>query len=145
MNARVHQFGEVTVISIYGPLTIDCTQPFRQAVLKRYRGQKIVFNMSKASFVGSTGIHDFIETIRELGQQHSHGVKVASPRVEFRRILQNLEIQKLEIFDSEVHAVQAFSAPRVVSAAISEPLSFATRSVSDSTQNSFSQEPSNET
>jgi anti-anti-sigma regulatory factor len=145
MTARVHRFGEVTVISISGPLTIDCTQPFRQAILKRYRGQKIVFNMSQASFVGSTGIRDFVETLRELGQSHDFGVKVSGPKVEFKRILQNLEIQRLEICDSESLAVHSFSTLNSQQAVTVEPDLVAVRSTSGSIQNSFSQEPSTET
>lgn len=145
MNARVHRFGEVTVISISGPLTIDCTQPFRQAILKRYRGQKLVFNMSQASFVGSTGIHDFVETLRELGQGHDFGVKVAGPKVEFKRILQNLEIQRLEICDSESLAVRSFSTLHPQHTVTAEQGFVAVRTVSDSSPNSFSQEPATET
>jgi anti-anti-sigma regulatory factor len=141
MNARVHQFGEVTVISIFGPLTIDCTQPFRQAVLKRYRGQKIVFNMSQAAFVGSTGISDFVETLRELGKEHNLGVKVAGPKMEFKRILQNLELQKLEIFDSESLAINSFHLPNAELRVTAGTESFSVRSASGSIPNSFSQEP----
>lgn len=111
MEARLKRHGDVTVISISGALTIEETQPFREICLKRFAGHKIVFNMEKAAFVGSTGIQAFLETLKTIDQNTDHGVRLVGVRSEFRRMISNLEGKKIEFFDDEGIAVKDWLRP----------------------------------
>lgn len=108
MQARLKNQGEITIITIQGPLEIEKTQPFREVCLRNFVGKKVIFNMERASFVGSTGLQAFLETVRTLSEENSHGLKVVGVQAEFKRIFQNLEIQRLQIHDSEEVAVSSF-------------------------------------
>lgn len=111
MKAAVKKMGDVTVISIEGVLEIEHTQPFRQICLKKFIGEKLVFNMKSANFVGSTGLQSFLDTVKTLDSSNSFGLKVVGAKPEFRRLLANIETQKLTFFEEVNAAVLAFTQP----------------------------------
>ncbi len=106
MEARMRRHGDITVVAISGALVIEETQPFREIFLKRFSGQKIIFNMEQVSFVGSTGIQAFLETLRSLDTQTESGVRVVGVRSEFRRMISNLEGRKIEFFEDDAGALK---------------------------------------
>ena len=108
MDAKVKNQGEVTIVSILGPLDIEKTQPFREACIRHFLNKKVIFNMEKTTFVGSTGLQAFLEAVKTISEENQHGLKVIGVRSEFRRILQNLEFQNLQIHESEEGAVASF-------------------------------------
>lgn len=108
MDASVKNQGEVTIITLKGPLEIERTQPFREVCIKHLLNKKVVFNMESVAFVGSTGLQAFLETIRLLSEESQHGLKVVGVRPEFRRIFMNLEFQRLQIHESEATALLSF-------------------------------------
>lgn len=111
MKAAVKRMGDVTVISIEGVLEIEHTQPFRQICIQKFVGQKLVFNMRSASFVGSTGLQSFLDTVKTIDASNSYGLKMVGVKPEFRRLLANIETQKLSFFDEVNSAVQSFTLP----------------------------------
>jgi len=111
MDAKVKNHGEVTVIEILGPLEIEQTQPFREACLKHFLDRKLVFNMEKAAFVGSTGLQAFLETVKTLSEENRHGLKLVGLKPEFRRIFYNLDIHNIQIHETNSCAVLSFQLP----------------------------------
>jgi anti-anti-sigma factor len=108
MTARVKPHRDITIISLGGTLDIEYTQAFKEACLKKFQNKKVIFNMENANFVGSTGIQPFMETLQTLASAAPAGLKMVGVGVEFKRIFQNLEIQNLEICDSEALAIGSF-------------------------------------
>jgi anti-anti-sigma factor len=111
MRADVKKHGDVFIVSIAGPLQIEETQPLREACRQKLMGEKLVFNMADANFVGSTGIQPFLEMIKLLDEKGAHGVKLVGVKPEFRRLIANLEVNHLQFFDCERSAIAAFNAP----------------------------------
>ncbi len=109
MDAKLDKKGEISIITIQGPLNIDKTHSFREYCIRNFVGQKIIFNMHNATFVGSTGLQAFFETVRTLNEESEHGLKLVGLKPEFRRIFQNMELSKLQIYDSLDGAVTSFS------------------------------------
>ena len=108
METRVKTHMDITVITITGNLDIEVTQPFKKACLDHLTQKKVVFNMQKTHFVGSTGVQPFIETIKSLSTENQHGLKLVGLQPEFKRIFQNLDLAKLEFHDSETAALGSF-------------------------------------
>ncbi len=108
METRVKTHKDITVITITGSLDIEVTQPFKKACLDHLGQKKVVFNMHKTTFVGSTGVQPFIETIKSLTTTSEHGLKLVGLQPEFKRIFQNLDLAKLEFHDSETTALGSF-------------------------------------
>lgn len=109
MEAKVKNEGEVTIITLKGSLDIEHTQPFREICLKNFTNKKVIFNMEGTSFVGSTGIQPFLETVRVISAENQHGLTVVGVKSEFRRIFQNMENPKLHIFETEATAIASFA------------------------------------
>lgn len=108
MEAKLKNQGEIAIITIQGPLDIEKTQGFREVCLRHFLGKKVIFNMEKTSFVGSTGLQAFLETVRTLSEENQHGLRVVGVQAEFKRIFQNLEIQRLQMHESEEGAMSSF-------------------------------------
>ncbi len=113
VTAKVKPHQDITIISLGGTLDIEYTQAFNKACLEQFQSKKLIFNMEKANFVGSTGIQTFTDTLRALAPIAPQGLKMVCVGVEFKRIFQNLEIQNLEIFDSEASAIGSFTGPQL--------------------------------
>lgn len=114
MDARVKELGDITVIEIIGSLSIERTQPFREACKRHLLGKKVVFNMEKASFVGSTGLQAFLDTVSAVDQASEHSVRIVSAKSEFKRLFQSLESKKIEFYENEVSAVTEWPIPSSV-------------------------------
>ncbi|MCE3010162.1 MAG: STAS domain-containing protein [Proteobacteria bacterium] len=106
MLSKIQNRGEVTVIHFKGALNLESAQKFKQVCEQYLIGKKIIFNMSDANFVGSTGIQSFLEAVTYLSS--GTGLKIAGPKSEFRRILAHLESPQLQIFETEESALASF-------------------------------------
>jgi anti-anti-sigma factor len=111
MQAKLRKEGEITVVTIQGFLEIEQTQPFREACAKHLINEKVVFNMEKTNFVGSTGLQPFLDTVQNFLEKNEFGLKVVCKRPEFIRIFQNYQSNKLRVVDSEDKAILAFQEP----------------------------------
>ena len=111
MEAKIKNNMDVTIIRIQGTLDIEHTQGFKSVALNKLKGQKVVFNMAEAAFVGSTGIGPFLDTVKELASNASFGVKVVGLNADFQRIFSNLEVSGLTLYDTEARAMESFIEP----------------------------------
>lgn len=110
MKAALSKKGDVYVVSIIGKLEIEDTQPFREACLQKLNGQKVIFNMEKAAFVGSTGLQPFLDVIRQMDQGSEHGVRLVGVQPEFRRLIGALETQRVSFHEDVNTAMVSFTA-----------------------------------
>lgn len=111
MKADLRKNGDVFVVSIEGKLEIENTQPFRDACVGKLMGQKIVFNMEQANFVGSTGLQPFLDAITQIDKKNAFGLKIVGVKPEFRRVISNLETTKVSFHDDVKSAIGSFSLP----------------------------------
>ncbi len=88
MQTHLTQSGDVTVVKVSGRLDINQAGIFRQACLSRLTSKKVVFHLSELTFVGSTGIQSFFQTVHELHVKAPFGVRIVGLHHDFQRILQ---------------------------------------------------------
>ncbi len=105
MEAKLKKVGQVAVVHLAGQFDIGNTQVFRKACETFLLDQKVIFNMSQADFIGSTGIQLFLETVRLVSFQNQHGLQFVGAKSEFRRIIQNLELNNIQFFETESDAL----------------------------------------
>lgn len=109
MQTLVSQTGDVTVVKVSGRLDIDQAGTFRQACLNRLSEKKVVFNLSELSFVGSTGIQSFFQTVQELHRRTPFGVRLVGLHHDFQRILKlRPELMALPCMLQVVDAINSF-------------------------------------
>ena len=110
MQARIVQDGDVFIVYLVGQLDIETAEPFREACLKHFSARKVVFSFHDLSFVGSSGILPFLDTMCEFAQKNRDGFKFCSVGSEFRKILSTTSLAAIEIHDDTTQAVHAFRA-----------------------------------
>jgi anti-anti-sigma factor len=112
MEAKLVQVGEVVVVHINGRLDIDKTSPFKEACFKNLLDKKVVFNLQQLSFVGSTGIQNFFQAIREIHAKNKYGVRIAGMTADFHRLWAVAQTE-LTIYENTRIALQSFFEPTI--------------------------------
>lgn len=109
MKAILSQSDDVYVISLEGKLDIESAGPLKEACQKlTKKTKKIVFNMDKLSFVGSTGIMPFVQTLEKLAIDDKIEVKFCKVKSEFKRIFSASPLKDLSVFEDESSAVKSY-------------------------------------
>lgn len=109
MKAVLTKADDVYVISLEGKLDIESSIPLKQACEKLLKKtKKIVFNMEKLSFVGSTGIMPFVQTLEILAIENNVEVKFCKVKSEFKRIFQASPLKDLSIFEDQGSAINSY-------------------------------------
>lgn len=111
MQAKLEKKEGVTIIHLSGRIDFESADRFRESSLKILKDQNLIFNLESLSFVGSSGITPFLETINDLYSQNKEGLKFCKVGVEFRKIFEASTLKNAEIFDSLDAARIAFQRP----------------------------------
>lgn len=109
MEAKLRQQGGIAIVCIQGALEIERTQPFRDVCTKHFLGEKVIFNLAEANFVGSTGIQSFLDAVQAVAKKTTTGIRLVGLKSEFKRIFTNSDIQGIEFFENEANAINSFT------------------------------------
>lgn len=67
MKTRISSVGEITVVEISGYLDFENANPIAKSIEDLYskdKGAKVVIDLSRLEFVGSSGISSFVKSLR---------------------------------------------------------------------------------
>lgn len=112
MRTQIIQNGEITIVTVSGRLDIDKAPLFKQACLNQLKGRKVIFSLQDLSFVGSTGISQFFQTLQEVNQLNEKSCRIVGLGADFRRITDYTRMHELEIHESLESASLSFATPR---------------------------------
>ena len=98
MDANIMFEEDILIVQLSGVLDFDKAFEFRQKSMQHLTEKKVVFSLKELSFIGSTGMSSFIETIAELAQKNPNGVRVCNVGLEYKRLLEPYFNEKLQIF-----------------------------------------------
>ena len=110
MEAKVREEGEFLVIYLAGKIDLDSVDPFRHTCQKHLIDQKVIFNLNSLSFVGSSGITSFLETLTEYAKSATHGLNLVEVSSEFKKIFEANLDERYYVFESEQDAISKFKA-----------------------------------
>lgn len=117
MQARVQNRGDIFVVQLVGRVDVETAAPFRQACLSQLKGRKVVFDFKNLSFVGSSGLIPFFETMHEFGELNEHGLKFSAVGIDFKKLLLATPLARFEVTETEEQAVLSYQRPPPVAAA----------------------------
>ena len=114
MILRARTDGSIVIFELEGQLDFETTQQFQEAcaTVMRQHGDtgRMVFNMERLRFVGSSGINQFIRVLKAFngGPERPKYCRV-SP--EFEKLLRAFETARspFEVFPDEREALAAFA------------------------------------
>lgn len=113
MQAKISHHGEIVVVRLSGRVDVETAEPFRKACLDHLIEKKVVFDFKELSFVGSSGILPFLETMQTFETRNANGFKFSSVGSEFKKIFAATSLQTIEIFETHLLAIQAFINPPI--------------------------------
>ncbi len=116
MNLKVKQEGTVLVFEVEGLLDFESTQLFQETcadLIAKKQARNVVFNFDGLKFVGSSGINQFIRTLKEFNGSPEKP-RLCQMSAEYVRMFKAYETQRnpFEIFDTESEAIASFSESR---------------------------------
>lgn len=108
MQARVSREGEVVVVHLLGRIDSESADAFRKTCLERFATSQVVFNFADLSFVGSSGIIPFLETMQVFKQANLRGVRFCNVGTEFKRLFAATPLHDVLIYENFELASRAF-------------------------------------
>ena len=100
METSIRRQGEWTVVKISGRIELEKAHSFREACLKSLKNEKVVFELDRLQFVGSTGMTEFFECLHDVEIMKGCGVKLVGLSPDFKRFVAFTKASQLKIHDS---------------------------------------------
>ena len=111
MQAKLELKEDITIVHLSGRIDYEAADKFRETCLKVLVDKKLVFDLASLSFVGSSGITPFLETMQDLYYKNRGYLKLSRVGVEFRKIFESSKIKDVEIYEDVDTARIAFAKP----------------------------------
>ena len=105
MKTNIRQNGNVLVVKVRGNLTVNDADRLKTICGDKLKRQKVLFNLGELSFVGSSGISVFHETLSDLKRRNT--LKMCCVSSEFQRVFDN-EAPPFSVYQSEEEALSSF-------------------------------------
>jgi anti-anti-sigma factor len=112
MIMRAKHETNVLIFELEGQLDFETTLQFREtctSLMKKNNAERVVFNMGKLKFVGSSGINQFIRVLKEFNSLKLKP-RYCNLSSEFQKVFKAYQAARnpFEIFETEVAAVSSF-------------------------------------
>lgn len=98
MKALMHWQDDIVVVEISGQIDFEKAYEFRKKSLRHFIQNKVIFSLKELSFVGSTGLSSFAETLNTIAAQNPNGLGLCDVSFEYEKLLQPFVSEKLVIF-----------------------------------------------
>jgi anti-anti-sigma factor len=108
--------GRVAIVRLRGRVDIESTDLFRRACREALSGARVLFDFSKLSFVGSTGLLAFLESLNELALRSDTDIRFMQVSSDFRRVLEATPLGHRPYYDDENMAIRGFDTISVLRA-----------------------------
>lgn len=113
MQAQIVRRDEFVIVHLMGRVDVETAEPFRRACFDHLLGKKVIFDFNGLSFVGSSGILPFLETMQEFACSSQSGLKFVGVGTEFRKIFSSTPLGLIEVYPDEIKAIEAFTNPQM--------------------------------
>jgi anti-anti-sigma factor len=113
METSVRRQGEWTVVKVAGRIQLEKTQAFRDACLKSLKKQKVIFELDRLQFVGSTGMTEFFECLLDIKNMAGCGVKIVGLSSDFRRFVAFTKASSLSLHETIDEAFKPTLDPQI--------------------------------
>lgn len=116
MKTQIKKDGDTLVVSIDGKLDFEASGTLKEDLSRLVRQsrtdttpRKIIFNMEKLDFVGSSGISSFVQALKDFNVQSPTRPRYCSVKSEFQKVIKAYdEANAFEFFENEERARKSF-------------------------------------
>ena len=117
MKSQIKKVGEAIVVDVDGKLDYETQDAFkerlRELAMKRNQSKtdsvptQIIFNMEKLEFVGSSGITQYIQTLKDFAHKTDEKAKIMNASSEFKKVMKAFDDEDVFEFDESSAASSA--------------------------------------
>jgi anti-anti-sigma factor len=120
MNTQIKKNGDEIIVTLDGRLDFETAIPLRESLSRLIRPgtgasrtdstpRKIIFNLEKLEFVGSSGISSFVQTLRDFNTLAPVKPVYCHVKSEFQRVIRAFdESEAFQFFDNEERARKSY-------------------------------------
>ncbi|MCM2324563.1 MAG: STAS domain-containing protein [Oligoflexia bacterium] len=124
MKTQFKKSGDAIIVSMDGKLDFETNLPLRDDLAKLLRGaeadvakkahtdsapKKIIFNLEKLEFVGSSGISSFVQTLKDFNTSAPVKPVYCNVKSEFKRVIKAFDdADAFEFYDNEDRARKSY-------------------------------------
>lgn len=115
MKTQIKKQGDTIIVSMDGTLDFETHVPLREDLGKIIRATKtdqtakVIFNLEKLEFVGSSGISSFVQTLKDFNNVAPTKPAYCNVKSEFKRVIKAFdETDQFTFFDSEERAKKSW-------------------------------------
>lgn len=123
MKTHIRKSGDTVVVSIDGKIDYETQVPLKDELMKLARQTsnsntnsgtdstptKVIFNLKNLEFVGSSGISNLVQTLKDFNHRAAVKPRYCHVRSEFQKVIKAFDEESLfEIFDTEERAINSF-------------------------------------
>lgn len=109
MEAKLSWYGDIMIVDLKGHLDFESVTELKKRSTRHFTQNKVIFHLKELSFVGSTGIRDFVDVLAQLSERNPFGLGVAEARTEYELLLEPYQGHTLVLFKSLEMAKKFFS------------------------------------
>lgn len=102
MKSSVKKVGDTIVVSVGGKLDYETQDGFKENLSKIASTAKtdstpanVIFNMEKLEFVGSSGIGQFIQTLKDFGSSTDQKARIIHASNDFKKVMKAFDEQDM--------------------------------------------------
>ena len=109
LRANISKEGDVTILEFHGKLNFENQAELRANLVEILQsGKQVVVDLNGLDFIGSSGVTNFIQTVREVSQETGLTPRFCNVSREFKKIMQAFRIQQDSIHESRAEATKSF-------------------------------------
>jgi len=101
MKAKISQNSHYVLVDLSGFINYESVDELKKAHFNQLKNSRVVFNLENLKFVGSSGVTDFVELLKELKSENLH---ICSAQPEFYRIFESQSLQVYAFHNSALEA-----------------------------------------
>lgn len=121
MKAQLSTRNKIVIVALSGRVDVETAEPFHAVCTREFSGQRLVFDFSDLSFVGSQGMLPFLKVFQAFYEKSPGSFKFSGMGVEFRRLFSATALNVVELYETIDGAVASFASPRVEAGQRPEP------------------------
>ena len=111
MKAQIKNVGDTIFVEVGGKLDYETQEPFKENLKKIATATntdstptKVIFDMEGLEFVGSSGITQFIQTLKEFGTKTDQKARILKASSEFKKVMRAYDDEQTFEFSDTVTA-----------------------------------------
>ena len=97
MKSKFEKLGDTVIVKLDGKIDYESQEPFKESLRTLERDKKtdtvpkkVIFNLERLEFVGSSGISQLIQTLKDFGARTDQKANIQNASNEFKKVMRAL-------------------------------------------------------